>query len=435
MQLSGIYYQSAISRLVLFLFFFTPFLSLLVYNALGVKVLAAVPALLRDMLVLLFVVFGVIYKFFLDKRVHFTLLLFCLLLASISISILSVNLGVVGFDEFVSVIANNIRRFIFPFLIFYFFLFYFKYRDIDLLAKFILAFWLFGLFEWLMPLMFWEKMGLLEYWNEYSNSVSSTGGTHNQLQGYPRLFTFDTYYLIGQKSRRLISFYIEPTTTAALAQASVIFGLVFKRKAIVWLATIAGFLTYSKGFIIFFILLTPMLILYKYASLPLLKFYCNTIAFLLFGMLFAGFFIFLAYPQIVQFGLFAHLEGLYEFFIHFNILGYGIGNVGSFRFDSMWGGVFHRVGVESSLANLISQLGLMGFISVYGLFVFFLNRVITRKETVYVYFGVILYVFVYSTSNSSTGYSGNFLIYLLVVIVYKYFSLGSTDSKKGGVNG
>lgn len=422
-------------KVVLFLFFFTPFLSLLMYSATDMKLVAALPALLRDMLVFSFVIFGVIYKFFLDKKVNITILFFFLLLTSISISILAIEFDTVTFDEFVRVVANNIRRFIFPFLVFYFFLFYFKFKNIDLLAKFITAFWIFGIFEWLMPLAFWEKMGLLEYWNEYANSVSSTGNTHDQLQGYPRLFTFDTYYLIGQKSRRLISFYIEPTTTAALAQASVIFGLLFKRKAIVWLATIAGFLTYSKGFIIFFILLTPILILYKYASLRLLKFYCNTIAFLLFGMLFAGFFIFLAFPQIVQFGLFAHLEGLYEFFIHFNILGYGIGNVGSFRFDSMWGGVFHRVGVESSLANLISQLGLMGFISIYGLFVFFLNRVITKKESVYVYFGVILYVFVYSTSNSSTGYSGNFLIYLLVVIVYKYSSLGSSDSKKGAVNG
>lgn len=426
----GIGFKKRLFYAVMFLFFFAPFMSLLIYSATGSKVVTAIPALLRDVIVLLSFLGVFLARATIRGKSHTTMIYFMLLLLSIAVATLSSLYsagGVPEIGELVKVLMNNIRRFIFPFVIFVYFYYFMNFSSIALAYRFATIFWCFGVFEYLMPLAFWESMGLLDYWNEYSNSTASTGKTQGSLQGYDRFFTFDTYYILGYEARRMISFYLEPTTTAALAQGSVVLGILMKRPRLVALAVIGGLLTFSKGFIVFLLGLAPLVLLINKANVGILKLYVVAVAIVLFGSLIAGYFLYLQYPQIIRIGLFAHLEGLYEYVTHFNPLGYGVGAVGSFRFEDNWGGDLDRVGVESSLANHISQLGVLGFASIALLFWHIKNILDGDKRGFYVLYMLIIYCFIFFTSNSATGYSGNFFIFFVIVAWFKYLSRVNPD--------
>jgi hypothetical protein len=422
---SGVY-SRRVFYLVLFLFFFAPFVSMLLYTVTGVKVIAALPVLIRDSIVFLSFAAVLFARAMVKGRCHTTLIYFCVLLVAIILATAGNAYSSGGSHqagELIKVLLNNLRRFVFPFLIFIYFYYFLDRKSIGLACKFAMTFWCFGIFEYFMPLSFWSSLGLLNYWNEYSNSTASTGKIQESLAGYDRLFTFDTYYILGFQARRLISFYLEPTTTAALAQATVILGLLTKKRLLVTLAVVGGLLTFSKGFILFLLGLLPLSFLINRVHRNALRLYLIAVACVLFGSLVIGYFVYLQYPQIVKIGLFAHLEGLYEYIVHFNPLGYGVGIVGSFRFEDSWGGELHRVGVESSLANHVSQLGLLGLAAILMLFWHIKNLMGHSKQSFYVLYMLTMYCFIFSTSNSATGYSGNFFIFFVLVAWYKYLRI------------
>jgi hypothetical protein len=122
------------------------------------------------------------------------------------------------------------------------------------------------------------------------------------------------------------------------------------------------------------------------------------------------YFLYINYPFLFEFGFFAHLKGLYNYINSFVFIGYGLGLSGSFS-------VIENpleIGIESSFANIFSQLGIIGAMIIV-LYFQWINRKVRIKNIFQLL--LVFYFFIYLTSNSATGYSGNFLI----IFIFAYF--------------
>lgn len=393
-------------------FLFIPFINLLLYRLSGSVGLAIALPLIRDLLILIVVAWIILNRSLkirsLDINVLLFYLLFFLIIGHLSLKSLDI---IMDLSKYAMPIANNVRRFLFVFLAFFFFRRYASDRFNNILLKALIFFWLFGIFEYAMPLSVWRSIGLLDYWNNVINKTSGTGFEMQGLDQAGKMVTYDLYYITGKVFRRMIGFYLEPTTTGSLAVGSVVFSHTMNSRYLRILAIIGGFLTFSKAFLLFLILYTfrRIMVLIKMPT----KLYDRMVLISLLGFLIFGYFVYLAYPEIFLFGFMKHLVGLYEYFINFRGFGYGIAEVGSFRVS----GVESEIGVESSLANIISQLGVLSIL-ILTLFFHYSTKNLNKVANVGFMAMIVAYIFIFATSNSATGYSGNFLIIYMMAYYY-----------------
>lgn len=406
-------------NVVLFLSFFGAFISLLLYNLVGASLIANAPQLIRDLLIIWLVFKGIVEYNKKTKKASLNSIYFILfLLTLLVIFTYNVSFGGKYNGDYFKSYVNNVRRFIMPLEILLFGVIYLKDEYSILFEKkiqrYLYVYWIFGLFEYSMPIVFWEKMNAMNY------TMDAAFGASNELNTLfdsGVFYTWDTLFLWGEKARRLVSFYIEPTTTASLAIASVVFSDFIKDKHLLILSVLCGLLTFSKGFFIFILLYSFIVFCYKFFGSRFAYKILILIFLVLFVLIFIiGYILYNKNPLLFEFGFFAHLVGLYEYFNNFKFFGYGIAEVGSFRYNTSDLSL-SKIGIESSLANLISQCGFFVLVLYY-----YSAKFIFKEAVVYYDLNVIvlflMYMFVFSTSNSATGYSGNFLILLLIAFFY-----------------
>jgi len=405
-------YKKLNFELTLFLFFFAPFISLLLYDVLGkVGIIVQFPQILRDSAILITISLLMLSKQFLKKNLKIMIIFYTFLIVLIFYSFVSLS-QYYNIDVVKSII-NNIRRFLFPFLIVIYLIYMRNYINIEKIEKYLIFFWVFGIIEYFIPTSFWSQLYLESYYNNVVNTGVGSGNNIESFMQSGRMYTFDTYYLIGEKERRMISFYLEPTTLGSLAIGSLFLAYLKSNKLLIILSIVSGFLAFSKAFILVFLFFTTYLLLNKFKSDIILFFSNIIILFVLTLFLVIGYFIYINNPIIFELGFMHHLVGLYSYFEHFKFLGYGIGQVGSFAYIN----IHSPIGVESAGANIFSQLGIFSLL----LYLFFFSY-IKLKNNQFIVLLLISYIFMYTTSNSATGYSGNFLIFL-VIIYYSYFGV------------
>lgn len=410
-------YKKLNFKLILFLFFFAPFISLILYNLLGnIGIIVQFPQIIRDLVVLITVSLLMLSVKFIKKNLRIMFLFYVFLIVLIFYSFLSLS-EYYNIDVIKSIV-NNIRRFLFPFLIIIYLIYMKNCINIEKVQKYLIFFWIFGITEYFIPTSFWSYLQLELYYNNVVNAGVGSGNNIENFMQSGRMYTFDTYYLIGEKSRRMISFYLEPTTLGSLAIASLFIGYLESNKLLVVLSIISGFLAFSKAFIIAFLLFTLYLFLNKFKSKIMLFFNNIVITLLLLLLLLIGYFIYIDNKIIFEFGFMHHLVGLYSYFENFKFLGYGIGKVGSFAYLD----IYNPIGVESAGANIFSQLGIFSLLLYFLFFTY-----IKFKNNQLIVLLLIFYVFMYTTSNSATGYSGNFLIFLAII----YYSNFDIKIKRG----
>lgn len=388
------------------------------YNIAGTS-LALLPQILRDALLVSTVIIFFLSGVKIDRFPNRVLFLFLFLSFAIVFSF-----GISFFDErstllldggsFVSTVLNNIRRFGFMLFILIFFSIARKYIDLkDSIVRYLYIFWLFGLFEYFMPTSFWLVMKLPEYWRDVVDSVAGSGDGILDLEKNGRMFTYDTVYLIGERSRRLISFYLEPTTTASLAVGSLFFSYLTRNYKLFFITTICGVLTFSKGFWLAFLILLGYIITSYIFRRKLDSLYVKGVALSFVTFLVLFYFLFIYNHNLFSFGFLAHLYGLYSYIENFRFWGFGLGMAGSFAVvDNPL-----KVGIESSLANIVSQSGILGFLYVGVLFTLLFKQVANH---VVLGLLVVFYFFLFSTSNSAVAYSGNFLLFLIIAQSFSY---------------
>ena len=171
------------------------------------------------------------------------------------------------------------------------------------------------------------------------------------------LYTGDLLMFFDDKSRRMVSVFLEPTHFASFLL--IFFGLeliFFQRYISAFIIFIFGCLTFSKFFII------SALLMYMVH----LRGRCSIWLHLL---LFVGIFAFSSfiYNEVgLTFGFLAHLIGFYtglELLIDFPF-GVGVG-VGGNRGDIEWSSEAGTFGGESGMGNIFAQVGIFGFLHLY----------------------------------------------------------------------
>ncbi len=392
-------------------FLIEPLLSLLLFNVTGgASFFSGGFHATKDLLLLsllsVAIYHFVIYSNFYKDLVDLYIVLFFLIL------IIAVN-WLISEASFNFLLLNS-RRILISFLIFFVFssLIY-KDEDILKLKKFFYKITIlvcsYGILEFFLPLSFWDHvLNIPEYWNASDN----LGITSIRQVG--RGYTSDLIFLTGEKFKRMLSFFLEPTTLGtflALSYAYFLFAENIRRRSYLLLIIfISGFLCFSKIFLICAILTT----LLKKFRFKLSQLYILTFLF----FLLMGFFL---HGKPKAHGALSHVIGLYSGFeiALKNWHGMGLGMAGN-RMETPEPSIMNgELGGESGIGNIWAQIGFVG--SVVLFFVLKLHKTLKKlynktKNEDYYALSVMLFVYFINLllSASSLSLKGNFILFIIV---------------------
>ena len=266
-------------------------------------------------------------------------------------------------DESIFNRVYNLRRIVLPLIIFILFMnLKLDFRESKIYTKFLttnfLVLAVFGLFEYFNTNFTWKTLiDLKLYWN---SNATQENFEYDPFSQSGRLFTSDSVAFLGYKLRRMISLSLEPTTFAAfILFCSTLF--LYNQKYLLYaLSLICGFLTFSKLFIIGFILILFQKLFRLYHPVLLIL---GTILLFFLSQ-------YISHKTDKLHGSFSHIKGFYSgvTLLAEHPLGFGIGkagNRGSLGVSTMNG----AYGGESGFGNVTAQVGFLGIL--YLLIIFF----------------------------------------------------------------
>lgn len=313
-------------------------------------------------------------------------------------------------------IIINVRRIFTPILIFIIgyhlnFTINYFYQLLKIIVGFLLCF---GILEMVLNKTIWLNFfNLPLYW---SNNIQDLSYSYD-YEGSARLYTPDFFIFTGEKYRRMISFFLEPSTLGTFFSNA--FALFYKNKNIKnsyffsFLCLVGGLLCFSKIF-----LLTLL-------SLLLFSFFLRKISHVIVPLtlimsIYLGYFVFESLGLVH--GSLSHVIGLYTGFkeVISNPFGLGLGMGGNRPGLDLNGIVNGLWGGESGLGNILIQSTVFGLLFIYFFhraFIFCTKNDFLFKNQIF-YLTFILWLnFLFSAS--SLGLSGNFLFIILLGYIYK----------------
>jgi hypothetical protein len=237
-----------------------------------------------------------------------------------------------------------------------------------------------------------------------------------------RFFSWDLELLLGTRVRRLVSTYIEPTTLAPALALGLLLGMAVRERrrygqdvgmsfsVPLWavIATlIAGYLTVSKGFALF----TLLLLSWRVLGIPSPRHVFLMAAFLTAGAI-------VLFESGYSEGAFSHAAGLatgWQYLADGNLWGEGLGAAGNYTDSDL------DVGTESGLGNGIAQIGLAAFLPIFwirSIAVAVLQAADRRRDGggPWIAAWLLLWFLTYLLSASSLGVGGNALGFSMLAL-------------------
>jgi hypothetical protein len=260
-----------------------------------------------------------------------------------------------------------------------------------------------------LPLEFFYMLKLQEFW--LNTGVDSWAEVSLEYSG--RFYSYDLYFLIGEKIRRNIGIYLEPTTSAHL----ILLGLAFliysssKKKRFLIILVIAGLSTISKAFVLG---LFTLIFLY----------FVRSYLFHLLYLTFVSILIAILFSNEELGGYTAHVLGFSSGInsLTTNIFGMGFGAAGNY-------GIL-QIGSESAFGSLIGQFGIFYMLLFFALlFVLFLlyKKYNKSKNNIFyaIYSSMYVWMIIHLFSESALGFSGNVFYF-----IFAGLGLGVKDGKE-----
>jgi hypothetical protein len=397
--------------LICVIFLSTPIVTLIMSSVFKLRIFNSVVPLARDVLVI-FLLIGIS---FLNsyKQLKFKKKIFYFLL----ISLCYILQGFLFSDSSILGVMINIRRIFMPVMLLiigYHLNFSIKFF-FQVLKVVVILLFVFGLLEIILDKTIWLNFfNLPFYWSnitqeDYSYSYNDSA----------RLYTPDLNFFTDIKFRRMISFFLEPSTLGTFYANA--FALFYQNRNIKkslffsFICFLGGVLCFSKIFLITLL------------SLILFKFFIKRFAYLIVpvSLVFAigcGFYIY-SFLGLVH-GSFSHVIGVYTGFnvIIDNPLGLGLGLGGNRPglelngiMNGLWGG-------ESGLGNVIIQSSIIGFIFIYLFHKTFISyRKFNSEFKIQILYLTFALWINFLFSASSLGISGNFMFLLLLGLIFKQY--------------
>lgn len=232
-----------------------------------------------------------------------------------------------------------------------------KFETFNFLRVYRLTGWIivsFGLLEYILPVeTIWGKIIKIQ---SFMENTETDPWASIPLSESGRFYSWDLYIILGEKLRRLVSIYADPTLTAnVLVLLLNIFLLLPKKKIkdkiLIVLIILCGFLTLSKFFVLS--LLTSILFYFTEVMIR------NIIIYLLIGNVIISILLINIFPYIPSV---AHIQGLISAFTNFQPFGRGLGQAGNYAIFSH---IEHTVGGESSIGSMLAQIGIFSFLLIF----------------------------------------------------------------------
>ena len=395
---------------ICFIFLSTPIINISLVSFFELSIFNSLIPLLRDFTIFFLLIS--IFKIYSKTYKVSTIFIFCFL-----VSLLYLSHGLLFSASSKLGILINARRIFAPLLIFIigyhlkFSINYF-YQLLKIIIVFLL---LFGFLEMLLNKIIWLNFfNLPLYWSNITQESYAY-----EYENSARLYTPDFLIFTGERYRRMISFFLEPSMLGTFYSNA--FALFYKNKKIknsvffCFLCFIGGFLCFSKIFLLSLISLITFGFVFKkisYLIVPLS----------LILSISGGYFV-LNSLGLVH-GSLSHIVGLYTGSkeLIFNPFGLGLGMGGnrpgidlSGIMNGYWGG-------ESGLGNILIQSSFFGFLYIlffHKNFIKFSRANFALKSQIVNLTFVIWLNFLFSAS--SLGLSGNFLFIILLGYVNKLY--------------
>jgi hypothetical protein len=340
-----------VAKIFIWVFSFLSFILLLIYSVVPISFLMNFQ-LIKD-LILFFCVFVLFYSW-LDRgefKIKRDLLFFLILLYTLILFVFCLLS-----EASLKFSIYNFRKIISLFILFILFknLFLLK-ESFNKLLKYInslfIVFFVFGLIDFYFGEFFWDSIfNLSGFWNSNSTDFAEL----NSFSQSGRAYSSDLYFLTGERNRRIMSFFLEPTAYASFLSVALAYNvLISKNKVFILLILLSGMLTFSK-FFIFSIFIIYTILYFKRIRISLVIFF-TFILFFISKYLYETFALF--------HGSFSHFNGFYTGFnlLKDNIFGFGLGVAGN-RGESLISTMNGEFGGESGLGNIMAQIGIVGFI-------------------------------------------------------------------------
>ena len=306
---------------------------------------------------------------------------------------------------------------------------YFDNVDIKKYLRFhhiiFLPVFLFGIFEYSIDTAFWDNvMELPKFWRDKGDIFE---GRKDTVETSGKFYSYDLYFLIQRKVRRIVSFYAETKPLASYCMF--LYPFVFfssknqKRFLFLFMILLVGLLTYSKGFIL------VVLVCFLQLFVKLKP-----------GILWVMLLIFFFLGSLVNrygigFGPLSHLNGLYTgamVVVNGNPIGVGLGSSGNYVSElqeSLGGG-------ESGLGAMFSQIGIIALIFYYFLYLLasqLYRKYLASSDVIY-YAAFVCLVgwcgnFLYS--EAALGFRGNIFVFLTIGLILSIPNTKKNDNKLG----
>jgi|GEM_PF-4428029 len=399
-----------LAKYTIIFFLVEPFMSLILYRITGASFFASGFHATKDLLVVS-IFFVSLLHFKINPKYSKNLLRDYFILVLLFFCII---INWFYSDASINYILLNSRKILIPFIMFLAFssLIYkqqdiYKFKLFYYRITFIIC--VFGIIEFLLPLFFWDRvLGIPFYWNAADNiNITSI---HDVGRGY----TSDLIFITGKKFKRMLSFFLEPTTLGTYLSLSYAYFLfaqqVKNRKVFLRLIFLSGFLCFSKIFLISIILVT-ILKRYKFKLSQMYFFF-------FFFFLLIGYFL---YGKPKAHGAISHILGFYSGFeiACNNIFGLGLGMAGN-RPELHYPGIMNgRYGGESGIGNIWAQIGFLGslvIVFIYRLHKRFIGIYNDTKNSDYYALSVMLFVYYINLllSASSLSLKANFILFIVI---------------------
>jgi len=404
---------------LLLLIFFTStsaFLSVLIYNITGSSFAFSFPAINDAMLLILGLLSVINLKIKYNGRIYFSII-------SVLIALLFLDFLLLTGADFSSKLFS-LRRIISLIAALVIGLNLFqqgftlkRYFNLHYSIFFMVA--LFGLVEYFLNSSFWDQIiKLPEYWKAEGDIFAATKGT---VEASGKFYSYDLYPFIGQKVRRMVSFYTEAKPLASYC--IFLFPFIYfiesglKRNILLLLVIVVGVLTFSKGFVLVVLLCYSQVFIKINPSF----FWYTFIVFLGFGAT--------IYYLGIGIGPLSHLNGLYSGFLVFlngKFLGAGLGTSGNYSselLESLGGG-------ESGYGALMAQVGIGALLFQFYLYVVSKKIYKYYKQTnSLVYYATFICLFGWYInflySEAALGFRGNIFVFLTIGLVLSLRRIGS----------
>ena len=340
-----------VAKIFIWVFSFLSFILLSIYSLVPLSFLMNFQ-LIKDF-ILFFCVFLLCYSWL--ERGEFKIkrdLFFFLILLYTSILFVFCFLS----DASFKFLIYNFRKIISLFILFILFKnLFIEKESFNKLLKYInslfIVFFVFGLIDFYFGMYFWDSIfNLSGFWNSNSTDFAEL----NSFSDSGRAYSSDLYFLTGGKNRRIMSFFLEPTTYASFLSVALAYNvLISKKKVFILFILLSGVLTFSK-FFIFSIFIIYTILYFKRIRISLVIFF-SFVLFFISKYLYETFALF--------HGSFSHFNGFYTGFnlLKENIFGFGLGVAGN-RGESPISTMNGEFGGESGLGNIMAQIGIVGFI-------------------------------------------------------------------------